>query len=80
MNIINGLSKFFLSLTTHTVDPDDSQMYQENFLMTIIKKNKKTLYGNKYNFSTIQSIQDFQKQVPIVQYNDIESHIHETMR
>lgn len=44
---------------------------QRNMLLKILKENKKTEYGQKYDFSNIRSIKEFQKKVPIVDYDDI---------
>jgi len=41
---------------------------QENILFTIVKQAQKTVFGQKYNFNKIQSIEDYQKQVPIFNY------------
>jgi len=44
---------------------------QNKVLGKIIKRNKNTIYGNRYNFNKIKSISDFQKSVPIITYPDI---------
>ena len=41
---------------------------QENKLKEILENNKDTLYGKKYNFDKIKTIQDFQKEVPLTKY------------
>ena len=43
---------------------------QENKLKEILENNKGTLYGKKYNFDKIKTIQDFQKEVPLSKYED----------
>ena len=43
---------------------------QENKLKEILENNKSTLYGKKYNFDKIKTIQDFQKEVPLTKYED----------
>ena len=43
---------------------------QENKLKEILEKNKNSLYGKKYNFDKIKTIQDFQKEVPLTKYED----------
>jgi len=75
MKIINTISKFILWLKTQDYSKQNILKYQEKFLMYLINNNKETIYGGKYNFSRIKNIKDFQKQVPIVQYNDIEPYI-----
>jgi hypothetical protein len=44
---------------------------QEKVLLRIINKNKNTVYGKKYKFAKIKSIKDFQKNVPVVSYEDL---------
>jgi len=80
MNLINELGKFFLSLTTHPSSPTESLGYQEDFLLDLIEKNQNTVYGRKYNFASIQSVQDFQKQVPITQYAEYKDYIEQSMK
>ena len=48
---------------------------QENKLKEILENNKDTLYGKKYNFDKIKTIQDFQKEVPLTKYEDYLSYI-----
>ena len=44
---------------------------QANLLMDIITKNKHTAFGRHYHFDEIHSYQDFIKQVPIAEYEDL---------
>ncbi len=55
-----------------TLSPLDTQ---KNVLFSMIKRNDSTEYGKKYNFSSIQSIEDYQKNVPVVSYEDIRESI-----
>lgn len=48
------------------------QQYQEKFLFTLLKHHAATEFGREHQFSTIQSIQDYQRQVPIRTYEDFE--------
>ena len=43
---------------------------QENKLKEILENNKNSLYGKKYNFNEIKTIEDFQKEVPLTTYED----------
>ena len=40
-------------------------------LFKILEDNKDTEYGKKYKFENIQSIEDYQKMVPVITYDDI---------
>lgn len=48
---------------------------QEKKLFKIIKENTDTEYGKRYGFKHIRTIQDYQKNVPIVNYEDISHYI-----
>jgi len=48
---------------------------QEQVLFSKLQKNAETEYGKRYNFKEISSIKDFQKRVPIVQYENIRDFI-----
>lgn len=53
---------------------------QEKFLLKQVRKARKTIYGKKYNFSEITSIEDFQDQVPIVSYKEFKPRIQYMLR
>jgi len=44
-------------------------------LLQLIKKNRNTRYGKRYAFSSIANEKDFQTNVPVVEYSDIEPYI-----
>lgn len=44
---------------------------QNDFLSEIIFRNQNTEYGKKYNFSSIKSTNEFQHNLPVVNYADI---------
>ncbi|WP_417427799.1 GH3 auxin-responsive promoter family protein [Halpernia sp.] len=48
---------------------------QEDLILGLIKTAEKTLFGREHQFEKIQSIKDFQKQVPIADYEDLKSYI-----
>jgi hypothetical protein len=48
---------------------------QRDLLMSIIRRNADTEYGRRYNFALINSIEDYQNQVPVISYNDIAEEI-----
>lgn len=57
------------------IETKNPMEYQKDFLMKVLDDNKDTEYGKKYNFADIKSIEDFQNQVPVIIYEDIESEI-----
>jgi len=65
-----------LSEYNREVDCSDTLKHrQEKWLFECIGRNKGTDYGRKYNFGQIKTIIDYQKQVPIVSYQDISTYI-----
>ena len=42
-------------------------------LLQILKDNADTEYGRRYDFKSINSIEDYQRRVPVIQYKDIEA-------
>ncbi|MED5604665.1 GH3 auxin-responsive promoter family protein [Fusobacterium pseudoperiodonticum] len=48
---------------------------QENKLKEILESNKNSLYGKKYNFNEIKTIEDFQREVPLTTYEDYLAYI-----
>ncbi|MBS1549736.1 MAG: GH3 auxin-responsive promoter family protein [Bacteroidetes bacterium] len=49
--------------------------FQEKLLLELVKKSEKTLFGLSHQFGGIQNIQDFQKLVPIVDYEGLRPYI-----
>lgn len=48
----------------------DSLKVQENILFKTLNDNKDTMYGKKYSFANIKNIKQFQKLVPLSNYED----------
>ncbi len=51
-----------------TLHPAEMQAQK---LLSIVRKNEGTEYGKRYGFSSIRNISDYQKQVPVIKYEDI---------
>ncbi len=62
-------------LSDYKAQQKNPRKIQEKILLKIINKNKNTEYGKKYSFKSIKSINDFQKKVPIITYEDISEEI-----
>ena len=45
-----------------------------NLLLKILADNKDTEYGKKYHFADIHTVEDYQKLVPVITYDDIGSY------
>jgi len=50
----------------------DPKAAQRKILLQILRKNQNTEYGRKYNFGNISSEKDYQENVPINSYQDLE--------
>ncbi len=53
---------------------------QKKLLFNIIRKNRNTLYGREYGFSSIKTVEDFQKRVPVNNYESLRPYIKKMMR
>jgi len=53
---------------------------QNKLLFSIIKKNKNTIYGKEHGFSSIKTVKDFQKSVPVNNYESLRPYIKKMMR
>ena len=58
----------------------DPQKSQEALLMSLLEQNRDTEYGKKYGFADIRSIEDYQKKVPVQEYDDFAPYIERMVR
>jgi len=49
----------------------DPRGAQEEILFRFLRKNSETLYGRKYEYASIRSVEEFQSRVPMVTYDDL---------
>lgn len=54
----------------------DPMKYNTGLLMKILEDNKDTEYGQKYDFANIKTIEDYQKKVPITDYDSYADYIY----
>lgn len=59
---------------------DNPFLVQDNIFRYLIKKGKRTEWGQKYNYNKIKSVADFQDQVPISRYEDLQPEIERLLR
>lgn len=59
----------------HNADSD-----QERLILELVKTAEKTLFGRNHQFENIQSVDDFQKQVPIADYEDLKPYIEKVKK
>lgn len=67
---MNKVIKTYLVLKSHLHQP--SFKNQEKIIFSLIKKCKNTVFGRKYGFENIHTIEDFQNSVPISHYKEFE--------
>ena len=53
----------------------DPMAAQEKLLLELLSANKDTEYGKKYGFADISSIEEYQRRVPITEYEDYTGYI-----
>ena len=56
---------------------EDPIRQQKKLLLSIIKRNANSQYGQQHHFSQIHSIEEFQEKVPVVQYDQLRELIKE---
>ena len=49
----------------------DPGTVQTNLLLDMVRRNASTEYGKRYNFASIKTVADFQRNVPVITYEDI---------
>lgn len=72
--LVNKLIKTYLIVKSNLHEP--LFKHQEKIIFWLIQKCRKTVFGKKYGFEYIKTIKDFQNQVPIHHYKDMEPWIH----
>ncbi|HKK54408.1 MAG TPA: GH3 auxin-responsive promoter family protein [Patescibacteria group bacterium] len=60
-------------------DLQDPFLCQKNIFKYLINRAKNTKWGIEYGYKNINSISDFQKQIPISRYEDLEKYIIEIL-
>ena len=55
-----------------------SDKVSEKMLLKLMKKNKDTVFGKKYDFANINSIEEYQKKVPYTSYEDYQEYLDRT--
>ncbi|WP_090080474.1 GH3 auxin-responsive promoter family protein [Halpernia frigidisoli] len=53
---------------------------QQDLLLDLVKTAEKTLFGREHQFENIKTIENFQKQVSVSDYEDLKSYIERTKR
>jgi hypothetical protein len=54
--------------------------FQEKWLTTLVEKAKKTAFGADHNFAGIKTYEDFKKNVPVRDYEDLKPYIEKILK
>lgn len=65
--------------STQNFKKNSSEM-QSQLLLSLVKTAEKTLFGREHHFEEIQSVEDFQRRVPISDYEDLKPYIEKMKR
>jgi hypothetical protein len=82
MRVINSIMSWIMKKRIHQMElfmkyPEEVQ--QEN-LKRIIGQSKDTVFGNKYQFSSMGRVREFQERVPVVNYEGLYPYIERTLK
>ena len=59
---------------------DNAVEDQKKLLLSLVKTAEKTLFGREHQFENIKTIQDFQKQVQVSDYEDLKPYIEKVKK
>ena len=58
----------------------DAERVQTELLLSLVKRNADTEYGRRYDFSGIDSLEDFRKRVPLTSWKDYDKAVSRMIR
>jgi phenylacetate-coenzyme A ligase PaaK-like adenylate-forming protein len=77
-SIVDKIIKTFFTINRNAQSENFDD--QEEIIFWLIKKCRGTMFGKRYGFRKIKSIQDFQNQVPIFRYKEYEPRVHAMLK
>lgn len=81
MNIMSLLIKLrFLDAARFVKQTKDPLKAQKDLLLKIVKENKDTVFGKEHNFADIKTVEDYQKNTPINNYETLRPYIKRMLR
>lgn len=82
MDVLNTFVAWLFKSRLHQIEKFKSNPIgvQETIFRELIKAGKKTVFGQKYNFSKIKSYSDFSENVPLHDYESFKPYIDRTMK
>jgi len=81
MALINNILSIFTQKRLSEIDYFKNNPFevQKKTLLDLLKKSENTEYGEKYNFGSISTQQEYAEKVPCIDYNALQSHIERSM-
>ena len=73
--MVSQLWRWFADARRFEESTQDALAAQEAKLLSIVRANRDTVYGRQHGFASIESIEDFQQQVPINSYEHLAPYI-----
>jgi len=77
MPLLNSILNWVNSKRLYSIDHFRQHPFevQRDVLLKLLKQAAKTEYGNRFGFNSIKTIEEFQKRVPIVDYETLKPYI-----
>ncbi|MCH2043592.1 MAG: GH3 auxin-responsive promoter family protein [Saprospiraceae bacterium] len=81
MRVLNAALRFFLKFRIRQIHDymKNPAKAQEKWFQRLINKAQQTQWGRKYDYKSIQSIDTFQKRVPLSTYDELKLYIQQMM-
>lgn len=82
MDVLNTFMTWIFKIRIGQIDnfKENPIEVQQDIFFDLIKSAKKTQFGKKYGFADIKSPKDFDRQVPVHSYEQMQPYIEQTMR
>ncbi|GGF34583.1 GH3 auxin-responsive promoter family protein [Echinicola rosea] len=82
MDVLNTFMTWIFKIRIGQIDnfKENPIEVQQDIFFDLIKSARKTQFGKKYGFSDIKSPKDFDRQVPIHSYEQMQPYIEQTMK
>lgn len=80
-SVVNRVIRRYLKLRLKKINDFafNPAVYQQKILHHLLKKAAGTLIGKKHHFQRINTLEEYQKRVPVFEYNDLKNYIHRMM-
>ncbi len=82
MEILNSILTWVMKKRIHQIELFMKYPFevQEELFQKLVQRGSETVYGRKYRFDSIRNINDFQKRVPVVSYEELAPYVERLMK